>query len=117
MIETTFLYRTFHRLVLSGDTLFGTTYAGGTANCCCRGEAKTSPSVNVQFTPTQYVDISASVSRKRSACYTHASQSSENYNTLQELVARMRGAESGHKQAEAYIRHVQSPDFSLPMVS
>jgi hypothetical protein len=63
------------------------------------------------------VDISASVSRKRSACYTHASQSSEKYNTLQELVARMRGAESGHKQAEAYIRHVQSPDFSLRLVS
>jgi hypothetical protein len=27
----------------------------------------------------------------------------------------MSGAESGHQQAEAYIRHVQSPDFSLPM--
>jgi LmbE family N-acetylglucosaminyl deacetylase len=71
----------------------------------------------VQFTPTHYVDISASVSRKRSACFAHASQSPEKYYTLQELVARMRGTESGHKQAEAYIRHVQSPDFSLPMVS
>ena len=27
----------------------------------------------------------------------------------------MRGIEGGHKQAEAYIRHVQSPDFLLPM--
>jgi N-acetylglucosamine malate deacetylase 1 len=69
----------------------------------------------VQFTPTHYVDISASVSRKRSACYAHASQSPDKYYALQELVSRMRGAESGHQQAEAYIRHVQSPDFSLPM--
>lgn len=67
----------------------------------------------VQFTPTHYVDISNSVSRKRSACYAHASQSPDKYYALQELVTRMRGAESGHKQAEAYIRHVQSPDFSL----
>jgi hypothetical protein len=27
----------------------------------------------------------------------------------------MRGLESGHKQAEGYIRHVQSPDFALPL--
>ncbi len=71
----------------------------------------------VQFAPTHYVDISASISRKRSACYAHTSQSPDRYYALQELVARMRGTESGHKQAEAYIRHVQSPDFSLPMVS
>jgi LmbE family N-acetylglucosaminyl deacetylase len=71
----------------------------------------------VQFSPTHYVDISASVSRKRSACYAHASQSPDKYYALQELVARMRGTESGHKQAEAYIRHVQSPDFSLPVAS
>jgi LmbE family N-acetylglucosaminyl deacetylase len=71
----------------------------------------------VQFTPTHYVDISDSVSRKRSACYAHASQSPDKYYALQELVTRMRGAESGHQQAEAYIRHVQSPDFSLPIVS
>jgi hypothetical protein len=29
----------------------------------------------------------------------------------------MRGIESGHKQAEAYIRLVQSPDFGLPGIS
>lgn len=71
----------------------------------------------VQFSPTHYVDISASVPRKRSACYAHASQSPERYYALQEMVTRMRGTESGHQQAEAYIRHVQSPDFSLPMAS
>lgn len=68
----------------------------------------------VQFSPTHYVDISDYVSRKRSACYAHASQSPNKYYALQELVNRMRGAESGHRQAEAYIRHVQSPDFLLP---
>jgi hypothetical protein len=36
---------------------------------------------------------------------------------LQGHVTRMRGIESGHRQAEAYIRHVQSPDFALPHFS
>jgi LmbE family N-acetylglucosaminyl deacetylase len=68
----------------------------------------------VQFTPTHYVDISATEPRKRSACYAHASQSPDRYYALQESVTRMRGIESGCKQAEGYIRHVQSPDFVLP---
>jgi len=29
----------------------------------------------------------------------------------------MRGIESGHGQAESFIRHVQSTDFTLPMAS
>jgi len=65
----------------------------------------------VQFTPTNYVDISQTASRKRLACYAHASQSPDRYYELQESVARWRGTESGHKQAEAYIRHVQSRDI------
>jgi LmbE family N-acetylglucosaminyl deacetylase len=69
----------------------------------------------VQFTPTHYVDIAGTAPRKRSACYAHASQAPEKFYALQELVTRMRGIESGHKQAEGYIRHVQSPDFGLPM--
>ena len=69
----------------------------------------------VQFNPTHYVDIAGSESRKRAACYAHASQAPEKFYALQELVTRMRGIESGHKQAEGYIRHVQSPDFSLPL--
>jgi N-acetylglucosamine malate deacetylase 1 len=68
----------------------------------------------VQFTPTHYVDISGTEARKRSACYAHASQTPDKFYALQELVTRMRGIESGHKQAEGYIRHLQSPDFSLP---
>ena len=69
----------------------------------------------LQFTPTHYVDITATEPRKRAACYAHASQAPDRFYALQELVTRMRGLESGHKQAEGYIRHVQSPDFSLPM--
>ncbi|HEV2391733.1 MAG TPA: PIG-L family deacetylase [Verrucomicrobiae bacterium] len=68
----------------------------------------------VQFSPTHYVDITSTESRKRSACYAHASQAPDKFYALQQLVTRMRGIESGHPQAEAYIRHVQSPDFTLP---
>jgi N-acetylglucosamine malate deacetylase 1 len=71
----------------------------------------------VQFAPTHYVDITATESRKRSACYAHASQAPDKFYALQEMVTRMRGIDSGHKQAEGYIRHVQSPDFALPMAS
>jgi len=71
----------------------------------------------VQFAPTHYVDITATEPRKRSACYAHASQAPDRFYALQEMVTRMRGIESGHKQAEGYIRHVQSPDFALPMAS
>jgi hypothetical protein len=50
---------------------------------------------------------------KRLACYAHASQAPDRFYALQETVTRMRGIESGHKQAEAYVRHIQSPDFAL----
>jgi LmbE family N-acetylglucosaminyl deacetylase len=71
----------------------------------------------VQFSPTHYVDITATEPRKRLACYAHASQSPNKFYALQEHVTRMRGIESGHRQAESYIRHVQSPDFALPLVA
>ncbi len=69
----------------------------------------------VQFTPTHYVDITGTAPRKRLACYAHASQAPDRYYALQELVTRMRGIESGYKQAEGFIRLVQSPDFTLPI--
>jgi N-acetylglucosamine malate deacetylase 1 len=69
----------------------------------------------VQFAPTHYVDISREEARKRAACYEHASQAPDKFYQLQEMVTRLRGIESGHKQAEGFIRHVQSPDFDLPM--
>ena len=68
----------------------------------------------VQFSPTHYVDISRTEPRKRLACYAHASQSPDRFYAVQETVTRMRGIESGHKQAESYVRHIQSPDFALP---
>jgi LmbE family N-acetylglucosaminyl deacetylase len=68
----------------------------------------------VQFAPTQYVDISTTAPRKRQACYAHASQAPDKFYALQEMVTKMRGLESGHREAEAYIRHVQGPEFPLP---
>jgi N-acetylglucosamine malate deacetylase 1 len=69
----------------------------------------------VQFAPTHYIDITNTEARKRAACFAHASQAPEKFYSLQESVTRLRGIESGHKQAEAFIRHVQSPDFALPL--
>ncbi len=69
----------------------------------------------VQFSPTHYVDITATEPRKKLACYAHASQTPDRFYKLQDQVTRMRGIESGHKNAESYIRHVQSPDFALPL--
>jgi LmbE family N-acetylglucosaminyl deacetylase len=71
----------------------------------------------VQFAPTHYVDITATAARKRQACYAHASQAPDKFYGLQEQVTRLRGIESGHTQAEAFIRHVQSPDFGLPQLA
>jgi LmbE family N-acetylglucosaminyl deacetylase len=71
----------------------------------------------VQFSPTHYVDISRAAARKREACYAHASQSPDKFYALQEMVTRMRGLESGRRQAESFIRHVQGPEFPLPGVS
>jgi LmbE family N-acetylglucosaminyl deacetylase len=70
----------------------------------------------LQFSPTHYVDITGTEPRKRAACYAHASQTPDKFYALQEMVTHLRGIESGHKQAEAYVRHVQSPDFGLPML-
>ena len=68
----------------------------------------------LQFAPTHYVDITKTEPRKREACYAHASQSPNRYYALQEQVTLFRGIESAHRHAEAFIRHVQSPDFPLP---
>ncbi len=68
------------------------------------------------YFPHHYVDISAVTARKRAACFAHASQAPQKFYAWQEQVARFRGMESGHEQAEAFIRHVQSPDAALPPV-
>ena len=69
----------------------------------------------IQFAPTHFVDITKTEPRKRQACYAHASQSPDRYYALQEQVTRLRGIESGHRHSEGFIRHVQSPDFELPL--
>jgi N-acetylglucosamine malate deacetylase 1 len=69
----------------------------------------------VQFSPTHFVDITATEPRKREACFAHASQAPEKFYALQQQVTRMRGIERGVRQAEGFIHHVQSPDFVLPL--
>jgi LmbE family N-acetylglucosaminyl deacetylase len=66
------------------------------------------------FHPTDYVDIAATEARKRAACYAHASQSPDRFYSLQSQVTRFRGIESGHRQAEAFIRHPQNSGNLLP---
>lgn len=68
----------------------------------------------LMFSPTHYVDITAVEPKKRAACYAHASQTPDRYYALQSQVAKFRGVESGFGQAEAYVRHVQSPYQALP---
>ena len=68
----------------------------------------------LMFAPTDFVDITATEPRKRLACYAHASQSPDKFYALQSQVARFRGVESGYAQAEAFIRHAQSPNKLLP---
>lgn len=70
----------------------------------------------VHFAPTHYIDITAAAERKRSACYAHASQAPDKFFPLQAAVTKFRGIESGFNEAEAFIRHVQSPDFGMPLV-
>jgi LmbE family N-acetylglucosaminyl deacetylase len=69
----------------------------------------------VMFAPTDYVDITPVEERKKLACFAHASQTPDRYYALQSQVTRFRGIESGHEQAEGYVRHPQSPRNLLPM--
>jgi N-acetylglucosamine malate deacetylase 1 len=68
------------------------------------------------FWPTHYVDISQTEGRKRAACFAHASQNTEHFYRIHEEMNRFRGLEYGCKSAEAFIRHVQSPDVPLPLL-
>ena len=66
------------------------------------------------FRPTDYVDISAVVEKKRAACFAHASQQPEEFYGVHERMARFRGMEHGCAQAEAFVRHDQGPEIPLP---
>ncbi|MBV8454443.1 MAG: PIG-L family deacetylase [Deltaproteobacteria bacterium] len=68
----------------------------------------------MMFSPAQYVDISAVESRRRAACYAHASQSPDKWYPAQTQITRFRGMESGYAQAEAFLRHWQSKSAILP---
>ncbi len=60
------------------------------------------------FSPTDYVDITATERRKRAACFAHKSQNPDGFYAHHDMMNRFRGVESGHKYAEAFVRHVQS---------
>ncbi len=68
----------------------------------------------MMFAPTEYVDISATEARRRSACYAHASQTPDRFYPEQMRISRFRGDECGYSQAEAFLPHVRSKRGLLP---
>ncbi len=68
------------------------------------------------FWPTHYVDITSLETRKRAACFAHASTVSGWY-PLHETMQHFRGMECGCKSAEAFVRHVQSSPQAPPLPS
>jgi LmbE family N-acetylglucosaminyl deacetylase len=69
------------------------------------------------FWPTHYVDITATEARKRESVYAHSSQDPEEMYRYHDEMNRFRGHECGCRFAEAFIRHVLSPDDPLPEVT
>ncbi len=68
----------------------------------------------LMFSPTEYVDISGVEDRRHAACYAHASQSPDKWYPPQTQITRFRGTESGHKQAEAFVRQWECKTGLLP---
>lgn len=68
----------------------------------------------MMFSPKDYVDISSVESRRRAACYAHASQQPGKWYPKQVEITRARGVESGFPQAEAFLRHTESKRALLP---
>ena len=67
------------------------------------------------FHPTDYVDIGRTESRKRAACFAHASQQPEQgFYQLHEEMNRFRGMECGCELAEGFVRHGQNRGPSVP---
>lgn len=66
------------------------------------------------FRPTDYVDITATESRKRASCFVHASQNPAEFYALHDMMNRFRGLECGSKYAEAFVRHVGNRTAGLP---
>ena len=68
----------------------------------------------LMFSPADYVDISGVESRRRAACYAHASQQPDKWYPRQVEITEARGAARGFAQAEAFLRHAESPPAFLP---
>ncbi len=68
----------------------------------------------LMFSPSDYVDISATEARRRSACYAHASQTPDHFYPEQTLISKFRGSEAGFAHAEAFTRHVRCAVDVLP---
>ena len=67
------------------------------------------------FQPTNYVNISLTESRKRAACFAHASQHPQTtFYPLHEVMNRFRGMECGVGLAEGFVRHCQDPETGVP---
>jgi LmbE family N-acetylglucosaminyl deacetylase len=66
------------------------------------------------FTPAEYVDISMVESRRRAACYAHASQQPDKWYPKQVEITKFRGFARGFPQAEAFLRHPESGRGVLP---
>ena len=65
------------------------------------------------YSPTHYIDITATEALKKKATYAHASQNPEGLYRRHDLMNRFRGAEYRCEFAEAFVRHVQSPDHEF----
>lgn len=66
------------------------------------------------FTPTDYVNIGAVLKQKHTACSSHVSQRVESwYADTHGRMEQFRGLEFGCTYAEAFVHHIQSPDFPL----
>lgn len=68
----------------------------------------------MMFSPAEYVDISTVESLRRAACFAHASQNPAKWYPGQQEITRFRGRESGHAQAEGFVRHWESARPALP---
>ena len=68
------------------------------------------------FSPADFVDISAPEieSARHAACYAHVSQQPDKWYPPQVELTRFRGSQSGHPQAEGFVRHWQSISIALP---
>ena len=69
----------------------------------------------MMFSPGEYVDISAPEIEfvRHAACFAHASQQPEKWYAQQVELTRFRGSQSGHAQAEGFLRHWESRGAAL----